>query len=194
GVTISNLPVLTEAVSGGGTTAIQGSMTNYASGPFLIQFYANVAPNPSHYGEGMTCLGSTNITSGAASFVLTLPVSVPPGNYISATATDSANTTWEFGPDLEMVPPPTLGVFQSVPGILVTTNPVTHIVTTNNVPMTITATWPTTPPGFVLEQTTNLSLPVIWSAATNSVAVQGTTNSITLAPSEPATFYQLLFQ
>jgi hypothetical protein len=194
GVTISNLPVLTEAVSGGGTTAVKGSMTNYANGSFLIQFYANVAPNASGYGEGLTYLGSASITSGASSFALTLPVAVPPGSFISATATDSANTTWEFGPDLEVAAPPALGVFQSVPGVLVTSNSVTHNLTTNSVPMTLTATWPATPPGFGLYQTTNLSPPVTWSAATNSIAVQGATNSVTVAPSGTAAFYQLQFQ
>jgi hypothetical protein len=198
GVTLSNLTVLTEAVSGGGMTILQGSMSyGHPNGQFLIQFYANGITNISGYGEGFMWIGSTNITTsagGAASFALALPVAVSPGNFISATATDSANTTWEFGPDLVVAPPPSLGVFQSVPGILVTTNPVTHLATTSSVPMTITATWPTSPTGFVLEQTTNLTPPVNWSAATNSVTVQGTTNSITLAPSGTEMFYQLLFQ
>ena len=194
GVTISNLPVLTEAVSGGGTTAIQGSMTNYASGPFLIQFYANVTPNPSGYGEGMTCLGSTNITGGAAKFVLTLPASVPPGNYISATATDSANTTWEFGPDAVVVYPPPFSISQSGAQTILVTNPVTHVVTTNNLPPAITAMWPTNPAGFVLLSATNLSLPVAWSDATNTVSTNGATSDITLVPGGFMTFYRLLFQ
>ena len=110
GVTVSNLVTLTEVVSDGAATVIQGSMSTYAHGQFLIQFYENVSPNlstPPGYGEGFDILGSTNITTGAngqASFVLSLPVGVAPGNYLSATATDSANTTWEFGADATVVP------------------------------------------------------------------------------------------
>ena len=109
GVTVSNLVTITEAVSDGATTVIQGSMSTYAHGQFLIQFYENVSPNmstPPGYGEGLTYLGSTNITTGAngqTSFVLSLPVGVATGAYLSATATDSANTTWEFGLDATVI-------------------------------------------------------------------------------------------
>jgi len=86
GVTVTNLVTVTEAVSDGVTTGIQGSMSTYAHGQFLIQFYENVAPNmstPPGYGEGLTYLGSTNITTGAngqATFCLTRPAGSRRGN------------------------------------------------------------------------------------------------------------------
>lgn len=197
GVTISNLVTLTKAVSDGVTTGIRGSMSTYAHGKFMIQFYENLAPDPTGYGEGLTYLGSTNITTGAdgqVTFGLTLPVGVAPGKYLSATATDSANTTWEFGLDATLVAPPSCSIILSGGQTILVTNPVTHVVTTNNVPLTITASWPTNPPGFVLQWATNLTPPAVWSAATNTVSTNGTGWSITSVPSGLMSFYRLLFQ
>jgi titin len=197
GVNTSNLVALTEAVSDGFTTGIQGSMSSYANGQFLIQFYENVAPNPSGYGEGLIYIGSTNITTGAngqATFVLALPLGIPPGRYLSATATDSANTTWGFGLDATVVAPPSLSISQSGAQTILVTNPVTHVVTTNTAPPMITASWPTNPAGFVLLCATNLTSPVAWSAATNTVSTNGANWSISVVPSGWMSFYRLLFQ
>jgi hypothetical protein len=183
GVLQSNLVTLTEAVSGNGLTGIQGSLSSYANGSFLIQFYEDITPNATGYGEGLTYIGSTNITTGVngqASFVLTLPVAVPTGNYLSATATDSANTTWEFCADLQVMAPPRFNISRAGSG--------------NGGSAPVSITWPTSPAGFILEQTTNLDRPVIWSAATNTVTVNGTTNSITTIPSGRMTVYRLVFQ
>jgi len=107
-ITSPNMVTLTEVVSGNGTTIIQGSLSSaYANGQFLVQFYENVAPNALGYGEGLTYIGSTNITTGGndqASFALSLPVGIPSGNYVTATATDSTNTTWQFSADYKIVP------------------------------------------------------------------------------------------
>jgi titin len=197
GVTISNLVTLTEVVSDGVSTGIKGSMSTYADGKFLIQFYENVAPNPSGYGEGLTYIGSTNITTGAngqATFSLTFPVGVAPGNYLSATATDSANTTWEFGLDATLVASPSCSIILLGAQTILVTNPVTHAVTTNHVPPTMTASWPTNPPGFVLQWATNLTPPTLWSAATNRISTNGTAWSITSVPSGLMSFYRLILQ
>jgi len=183
GVNTSNMVVLTEAVSAGETTGVQGTLSTYPNGQFLIQFYDNIAPNPSGYGEGLTYLGSTSIMTGAtgtASFVASLPMRVTPGTYVSATATDSANTTWEFCADIQVVSPPSLSISQPSGG--------------GSGPITIT--WPSTPPNFILQDTTNLNPPAIWSSATNTVTANGTTNSITFTPTDPPTamFFRLLFQ
>jgi hypothetical protein len=96
---------LTSAVSSSSQTALTGNFTNSTggAGTFLLQFYDNVSPNLSGYGEGRLFLGSTNITTssgGVALFTVTLQTNVPVGSFIAATATDSNNSTWEFGPDI----------------------------------------------------------------------------------------------
>jgi hypothetical protein len=172
-------------------------MSTYAHGQFLIQFYENMAPNPSGYGEGLTCLGSTNITTGAngqATFSLTLPAGVAPGKYLSATATDSANTTWEFGLDATVVASPSFSIFLSGAQTILITNAVTHVVTTNILPPAVTASWPTNPPGFVLQSASNLAPPVVWSTPTNMVSTNGANFSITTIPSGLMSFYRLLMQ
>jgi titin len=199
GVTFTNLVALAQAVSDGFTTGIQGSLSTYANGQFLIQFYENNVPNlstPPGYGEGLIYLGSTNITTGASGqtgFVLDLPFGIPPGKFISATVTDSANTTWEFCADLQVQSPPSINILQSAPQTILVTNPVTHVVTTNRVP-TITVSWPTNPPGFVLLCATNLNPPVDWSPATNTVSTNGADSIVTMLPEGLMSFYRLLFR
>ena len=176
----SNMVTLTEAVTGNGTTVVQGSLGTYANGPFLIQFYQNIAPNPNGYGEGLIYVGSTNVitdANGQANFIAAFPVAVPPGRYISATATDSAGTTWEFSPNVLVQPPPAYFTISQ-------TGP--------NSPLSIN--WPTTPTGFLLQQTTNLSSPISWSITTNAASVNGTTNSVSILPSGQLTVYRLVFQ
>ncbi len=115
GINPTNMVTLTQAASDGATTGIQGFLTTSGAGQFLVQFYENIEPNKSGYGEGLTYIGATNVTTGAdghASFSLSLPVGVSPGRYLSATATDGAGTTWEFGPDYQVSSTPADGSIQ----------------------------------------------------------------------------------
>ena len=55
------------------------------------------------FGEGARFLGSVSVTTtnvGSAGFSATLPVAVPPGQFVSATATDPNNNTSEFSRSL----------------------------------------------------------------------------------------------
>lgn len=196
GLNTSNLAVLASAFSDGVITGLTGSLSANANGQFLIQFYENLAPNPSGYGEGLTNIGSANITTaanGKASFSLTLPLAIPLGRYLSATVTDAANTTWEFSHDVTVVPPPSFTFIQSGAQITLVTNPVTHQVTTNRVPITITALWPTNPAGYVLQSANNLTPTVSWSAATNAISTNGLDSSTGFVPNGLISFYRLVF-
>jgi hypothetical protein len=195
GVNTSNMVTLTEVIGEGTSTIIQGGFSSYGNGQFMIQFYENEAPNPSGYGEGMTYIGSTTVTTaanGQASFALTLPVAVPAGKYLSATVTDSANTTWEFSADSQVLAPPTFSISQLSLQTIMVTNPVTGTVTTNRVPQ-FTASWPTNATGFDLQSTTNLIPPVVWTPATNAVLTNGTDLTVTIIPNGVMAFYRLLF-
>jgi len=99
---LQNRPILSSAVSSGGSTTIQGSLNSTPDRDFIIDFYSNVVPDATNYGEGEDWIGSTtvhtNSGSGSISFNVTLPsVTVPGGYYITATATDDVtDDTSEF--------------------------------------------------------------------------------------------------
>jgi hypothetical protein len=95
-------PALTGAVDFGSSTAIVGTLTSGPGTTFTVQFFASPVADPSGYGEGQTYLGSTTVTTdfnGSASFQANLPVAVPAGQVISATATDPYNNTSAFSND-----------------------------------------------------------------------------------------------
>jgi len=95
----SNFPELTAATSSGGSTTIQGTLNSTANTTFRIEFFANTECDPSGYGEGERFIGFTDVTTdgnGDASFNITLPTSVPAGQFITSTATDPDRNTSEF--------------------------------------------------------------------------------------------------
>ena len=185
GVTTNGLPVFTNAVTGNGTLA-RGSLFSTPNRTFLLQIYAIVVTNISGYGEGLVCLGSTNITTdgtGHATFATVFATNVPAGEYISGTVTDSTNNTSEFAADILVQAPPAFSVIFSnlVSGVVsnyntgLRTNPVSHIVTTNtpgwvlstNYHKSYYLSWPTNPPGFAVVQSTSLAPAAAWVASTN---------------------------
>jgi hypothetical protein len=92
-------PALTSATSDGATTTVQGTLTGTANTTFVIEFFANTDCNPSGFGEGETPLGTITVStdgSGQASFTAVFDTAVPPGEFITATATDPANNTSAF--------------------------------------------------------------------------------------------------
>ena len=96
---MQNVPAITSAGSGGGSITIQGSLNSVEGGTYRIEFFSNVACDPSNCGEGQTYLGFTTVTldSGCQkTFTANLPVTVAVGAFISATATDESNNTSEF--------------------------------------------------------------------------------------------------
>jgi CSLREA domain-containing protein len=107
---LQNFPVLTLAVTG--STSIQGSLNSTPSTQFVLHFYSNASCDPSGYGEGESFLGSTTVTTnggGNASFSVAFPQTVPPGRFITATATDPGGNTSEFSACIQVasVPIPT---------------------------------------------------------------------------------------
>ena len=101
---LQNFPVLTSAVSSlaeGGTTTITGSLNSTPNTTFDVDFYSNPSCLhwPRSYVEGKTYLGSDQVTtngSGDAPINVVLPVTLEPGERVSATATDPDGNTSEF--------------------------------------------------------------------------------------------------
>src|SRR5262249_35848169 len=94
-------PVLTAAISSGTGTAISGTLAGYPSSSFRIEFFSNQTPHPAGFGEGQTFLGFAQLsTDGQGNFPANLPTALPPGTFLSATATDAAGNTSEFAADI----------------------------------------------------------------------------------------------
>jgi titin len=172
-----NYPVLTQAVSGNGT-GVRGTLNSRPNQAFLLQFFANPTCDASGYGEGRTYLGQKSVVTGNgcnASFVASLPGSVPLGYVITATATDSANNTSEFSACVPVSSVPTLTVRPAA----------NH---------QVSLAWTNTATGFVLEQTDSLSPPIQWTTVTNSPVLSNGQFVVTLPAPAGSRFYLLSFE
>ncbi len=169
-----NFPVLTQAFSGV-NTGVRGRLNSQPSRTYRIQFFANPACDPSGYGEGQVFLGDVLVTTGAdctTEFVTDLPVSVPPGQVITATATDPANNTSEFSACVTVLPLPRLN-FASVSG------------------NQMLLSWTNAATGFRLKETEDLTPPVVWSTVTNLPVLSNGQWVVTLPREADRRFYTL---
>jgi hypothetical protein len=110
---LQNFPVLGSAVSDAAGTTIQGGLNSTANSLSLIDFYSNVAPDPSGLGEGKTYVGSTVVStdaSGNAVYSATFPVTGLSGQFLTATATTASaspyGATSEFSQAIDVTVPP----------------------------------------------------------------------------------------
>ena len=176
---LQNFPVLTQTVHGPGTsTSIQGSLNSTPSSAFLLQFFANPSCDASGYGQGAMYLGDLAVTTDPscnAHFVTTLPVSVPDGFVVSATATDSANNTSEFSACVPVLPIPSLTLAWQPTGVL-------------------TLAWTNSAVGFTLKTTSGLLPPVLWQTVTNTPLNYNGNFVLGVVPSDVNRFYRLELQ
>jgi hypothetical protein len=92
---IGSGPVLTSAVSSKGNLTIGGTLTGAANTTYTLEFFSN----PDATSGGKTYLGSITVTTdatGKAIFKAGFAVTVAPGQFITATATDPFSTTSMF--------------------------------------------------------------------------------------------------
>jgi len=147
--TLQNFPVLTSASAAGTSTTVQGTLNSTANTTFTLEFFSSQFPNPSGFGEGQNFIGAVIVnTNGAgdASFNPTFAVTVPPGQVITATATNPSNNTSEFSRAIQVGgqsggTPADLSVITSIaPNPVETGSQVTKtIVVTNAGPATATS-------------------------------------------------------
>ncbi len=101
-----NFPVLTAAKRSGSSMTVDGTLAAAPSRSFTIDFYTDVAADPSGYGQGRTYVGSVVVTTdaaGSASFHGTLDGVPTDQPFLTATVTDSAGNTSEFGLVIDIV-------------------------------------------------------------------------------------------
>jgi parallel beta-helix repeat protein len=102
---LMNFPVITGI--GDDRMSVSGTLDSGATGPITVELFLNDVAHSTGYGEGQTYLGSAVVADGA--WTVTLATPLPSGKYLTATATDAAGNTSEFGK-----------VYSSTPTIVVT--------------------------------------------------------------------------
>ena len=65
-----NFPVLTSTENQSGGTLVQGTLNSTPNTTFILEFFDNVIPDPSGYGEGETFIGDLTVTSDASARVV----------------------------------------------------------------------------------------------------------------------------
>jgi titin len=92
-------PRLRSATSNGTDTFIRGSLRSIPDTTFTLDFFSNMSCDPSGLGEGEVFLGSAVVTTdpnGHARIRVDLALSVPAGEFVTATATSPLGDTSEF--------------------------------------------------------------------------------------------------
>ncbi len=87
---LQNYPVLTSAIINDGKLTIQGMLQSTPNTTFRIEYFANIASDPSGNGEGQRMVGSEIITTnaqGVATLQAHVPAQVSGGEFLSSTAT-----------------------------------------------------------------------------------------------------------
>ena len=174
-----NYPVLTNVYSGT-VTQIRGTLDSGAGKTYLLQFFSNPSGNALGYGEGQVFLGQTNLTLGAtcsSNFTVVLPVSVPDGWVVTATATDLANNTSEFS--------------AWIPVMIV---PQVRSSAVNRTSRQFSLSWTNNGGSYVLQQTFSLTPPQQWITVTNAPLLANGFFGLTLPATNGNAFYRLLAQ
>lgn len=98
---LQNFPILTSVTESG----VEGTLSAAPSANFTIQFFANEACDPSGFGEGQTLIQTAVVSTNAGGSVsFGVSMTVPPGQAVTATATDAAGNTSEFSPCTLLIP------------------------------------------------------------------------------------------
>jgi titin len=93
-------PVLSSATNAGGITTVSGTLTAAANTTYTLEFFWT----PAHYATGADVQGKTFLlrvqvttnANGVATFSIPLPLQVPAGDFVTATATDPNDDTSQF--------------------------------------------------------------------------------------------------
>ena len=95
---LQNYPLIAAATFDGANTSVTGTLDSTPGTTFIIDLYGNTAADPSGFGEGEICLGTTTcVTDGVGNGTWTLVVAGDVTDLVlSSTATDPAGNTSEF--------------------------------------------------------------------------------------------------
>jgi CSLREA domain-containing protein len=96
---LQNYPTLVGATVSGGQTTVTGALESGSDASYTVEFFATPGCSSSGHGQGAYPVGRFAVTtdaSGVGNFELVLPVGIPAGWVVTATATNPAGSTSEF--------------------------------------------------------------------------------------------------
>jgi CSLREA domain-containing protein len=94
-----NFPVIATSITTPTALIVSASLNSTANSQFTVRWFGNDQCNASGYGEGQRFIGQQNVTTNAAGNAAignTFNLSVAPGAFVTATATDAQGNTSEF--------------------------------------------------------------------------------------------------
>jgi len=122
------IPNLDSVTQSGANVIFRGSMSGASNATFTLEFFSNEDIDwLTGNGEGENYLGSaivTTGTNGSGLINVSLPVTVPVGRYITATATDTNYSTSDFSQPVQVVSGPALPNLSLSPATITATNAV----------------------------------------------------------------------
>lgn len=95
-----NYPLLWSAIDVGGSTTVQGMLTNEPDTQYRVELFTSPSCGSTGFGEGRTFLGSKLVTtgpSGQAALSAAFPTALV-DSFLTATVTDPAGNSSEFSP------------------------------------------------------------------------------------------------
>jgi hypothetical protein len=96
---LMNYPVLTSVTLSGGSAAVAGTLNSLPGANFNIDYFASKNPDASGFGEAgrfLATAGASTDGSGNATLSPSLIARLMPGEWLTATATDSSDNTSEL--------------------------------------------------------------------------------------------------
>jgi len=124
---LQNYPDLFWVVTGppSSSTVISGTLNSTPATSFGLEFFYSELPDLSGYGEGQYYLGSAEVSTDAggwATFVVTVPGTIPAASFVTATATDPNGNTSEFSMWRIAIPETMIQIGPGVGGELIYTD------------------------------------------------------------------------
>ena len=170
-----NSPALTSATVTPGSLVVAGDFSGKPGAAYTLDFYSSPECDATGFGEGADYFGTATITTdarGGAAFALALSNAPSANRFVTATATDLAGNCSEFSRCAQIFLTPQL--------------------VANRAAWSLVISWTVLPEfPFVLETTSSLSPPIVWSAATNRVNQAGLLNTVTLDTPGETRFFRL---
>jgi parallel beta-helix repeat protein len=181
-----NFPVLTSVLSNGGSTTVQGTLNSTPNTTFTIDFYSNIACDPSGNGEGAQFFNTTTVTTagdGNVALNVTFPMALAPGTVVTSAATDPLGNTSEFSRCVATPVPLSINDVSIAEGNSGTTNAVFTVTLSNASGLPVVVDFAsangtaTAPSDYTAITTTTLTFNPGELAKTITVLVNGNTNA-----------------